>query len=65
MRLRLHRMGRTSGRRRRERGASSTEYALLAVLIAVFIIGSVTFFGQSTSDLFSRTCSSLPGSSSC
>lgn len=65
MRLRLHRSRRAAGGRRGERGASSVEYALIAFFIAVVIIGSVTFFGTSTSSLFTRTCSSLPGSSSC
>jgi Flp pilus assembly pilin Flp len=49
----------------RHRGASSVEYALIAFFIAVVIIGSVTYLGTSTSGLFTRTCSSLPGSSSC
>jgi Flp pilus assembly pilin Flp len=65
MRLRLQRTRRSRSGRRGERGASSIEYALIAFFIAVVIIGSVTFFGSSTSGLFTRTCSSLPGSSSC
>jgi Flp pilus assembly pilin Flp len=65
MRLRLQRMPRFGTGRRGERGASSSEYALIAFFIAVLIIGSVTFFGSSTRSLFTRTCSSLPGSSSC
>ena len=44
---------------RRERGASSVEYALLAALIAVMIIAAVTLFGQGTSGLFQKTCDSL------
>ena len=42
-----------------ERGASSTEYALLAVLIAVFIIGAVTALGGSVNDMFQNSCVSI------
>jgi len=34
--------------RRSERGASLVEYALLVALIAVVMIGAVTFLGEST-----------------
>lgn len=55
-----------TNRRRSQRGASSVEYALIAALIAVVIIGSVTFFGGATASLFQRTCSSMPqASASC
>ena len=46
-------------RRRTARGASSVEYALIAVLIAVAIIGVVTLFGGSTSGLFRSSCDSF------
>jgi Flp pilus assembly pilin Flp len=49
---------------RRERGASSVEYALLAALLAVAIIASVTFFGSATNGLFQRTCSSIASAQS-
>ena len=46
-------------RRRTEKGASAVEYAILVALIAIIIIGAVAFFGQRTSGLFLRTCSSV------
>jgi Flp pilus assembly pilin Flp len=45
---------------RDERGASSTEYALLAVLIAVVVIAAVMLLGSKTSGMFATTCQSLP-----
>jgi Flp pilus assembly pilin Flp len=53
---------------RNERGTSSTEYALLAVMIAVVIIAGVTFLGTRTNSLFQQACESVPsldGSSGC
>jgi pilus assembly protein Flp/PilA len=50
--------------RRGQRGASSVEYALIAALIAVVIIASVTFFGSATSNLFRTACTSLPSGTS-
>lgn len=44
---------------RRDRGASIVEYALLVALIAVVCIGAITFLGNSTSDNYSRSTSSL------
>jgi Flp pilus assembly pilin Flp len=41
------------------------EYALVATLIAVVIIGSVSLFGGATSGLFETTCQSFPNSSGC
>jgi pilus assembly protein Flp/PilA len=35
-----------------ERGATAVEYGLMVALIAVFIIGAVTFLGQSLDGLF-------------
>lgn len=43
----------------RERGASSVEYGLLLTGIAVIIIAAVFAFGDSVSDLFGSTCSSV------
>lgn len=54
---------RRTARRPDQRGATSTEYALLAVLIAVVIIAAVTLVGGKTAGLFQRTCDSLPSSS--
>ena len=45
---------------RDERGASAVEYALVAVLIAVFIIASVTMLGTRTSAMFKHSCESVP-----
>jgi pilus assembly protein Flp/PilA len=49
---------------RRERGASSVEYALLIGLIAIIIIVGVTLFGQGTGGLFQKTCDSLASAQS-
>ena len=46
-------------RTRSDRGASSVEYAILVALIALIILAAVSFFGQSTSGLFQKTCSSV------
>jgi pilus assembly protein Flp/PilA len=46
--------------RRNQRGASAVEYGLLAVLIAVVIIASVTVLGSRTSGMFQKACDSLP-----
>jgi Flp pilus assembly pilin Flp len=46
---------------RDERGATSSEYALLASLIAAFIIGSVTLFGLSLGDVYDRSCNDVAG----
>jgi Flp pilus assembly pilin Flp len=56
----------TTLRRRWQTGAASVEYALLAALVAVTIIGSLVLFAGGTTGLFQRTCESLPhASSSC
>ena len=47
-------------RTRDERGASAVEYALVAVLIAVFVIASVTMLGTRTSAMFKSSCESVP-----
>ncbi|NUS49899.1 MAG: Flp family type IVb pilin [Nocardioidaceae bacterium] len=53
------------GTRWSERGSTAVEYALIAALIALVIIGVVTVFGQRTNDLFEKSCQSFPNSSSC
>jgi pilus assembly protein Flp/PilA len=45
---------------RDERGASSVEYALLAVLIAVVVIAAVMLLGSKTRGMFDTACESLP-----
>jgi Flp pilus assembly pilin Flp len=55
-------------RSRDERGATSTEYALLAVMIAVVIITGVTLLGTRTAGMFQQACESVPsydGTSTC
>jgi pilus assembly protein Flp/PilA len=47
-------------RPRDERGASAVEYALVAVLIAVVIIASVTMLGTRTNAMFKASCESVP-----
>jgi pilus assembly protein Flp/PilA len=42
-----------------EDGATSVEYALMAALIALVVIGGVTALGVATNDLFGRPCSEL------
>lgn len=44
---------------RDERGATLVEYALLVALIAVVLMGAVTFIGGSASDSMSRSGSSI------
>jgi pilus assembly protein Flp/PilA len=43
-----------------EEGADATEYALLAALIAVAIIGTATTLGTSISGVFSTITAALP-----
>jgi pilus assembly protein Flp/PilA len=40
------------GSDRRDRGATAVEYGLMVALIAVVIIGGVTFLGKQVSSLF-------------
>jgi pilus assembly protein Flp/PilA len=42
-----------------DRGATSTEYALLVVFIAIAIVLGVTAFGQSLSGIFNQLASTL------
>lgn len=46
-------------RRRNERGASLVEYALLLALIAVVVMGAVSFFGNSTEGNFAKSKSCI------
>jgi Flp pilus assembly pilin Flp len=48
-----------AGSCRRDRGATSIEYALMAGLIAVVIVASVTLFGQNMIQLFQVPSSAL------
>jgi Flp pilus assembly pilin Flp len=54
-------------RGRSQRGASAAEYGLIAVLVAVVIIASVTLLGTRAGGLFQKTCASFPsaGASTC
>jgi pilus assembly protein Flp/PilA len=53
-------IGLRPSRRDPERGATSIEYALMVSLIAIVIIGGVTFFGQSVmSALFNGVATSI------
>ena len=42
-----------------DRGATSTEYALIAFLIAIVTLAAVAFLGRSTQGLFDRTATSV------
>ena len=46
-----------------ERGAVATEYALLLLLIALFIVASATLLGKAIADKFTSACNSLQGAS--
>ena len=46
--------------RRDEQGAVATEYALMAGLIAVVIVGGVTLFGGSVQALFQLVVDNWP-----
>ena len=47
-----------------ESGATAIEYALIAALIAVAIIGAVTLVGGNLADTFTSITNGLSGSSS-
>ncbi|MDU0312663.1 Flp family type IVb pilin [Phycicoccus sp. M110.8] len=47
------------GTRRGDHGATAVEYAIMASLIAVVIVGSVTIFGQNLIQLFQVPASAL------
>jgi pilus assembly protein Flp/PilA len=58
------RESRPNGRReldaRDDRGATAVEYGIMASLIAVVIVASVAFFGQSVKGLFELIVASHP-----
>ena len=45
---------------KREDGVTSSEYALIAALIALVIIGAVTIMGQATERTFSNVATQMP-----
>jgi Flp pilus assembly pilin Flp len=56
------------GQRLEERGATSTEYALLISLIALFIIGSLAAIGTNLTRIYDQSCgdvASVAGNSNC
>jgi len=67
LQVRLQMLAISSGRRyhthhgafRAERGASLVEYALLVALIAVVMVGAVTFLGDTTGASLDRSGSSI------
>lgn len=46
---------------KREDGASAIEYALIAGLIGIVIVGGATFLGEEINDIFNRIGNSLSG----
>ncbi len=46
---------------KREDGASAIEYALIAGLIGIVIIGGATFLGEEINDIFNRIGEALKG----
>ena len=46
---------------KREDGASAIEYAIIAGLIAVVIIGAATALGDQISETFNKITATLPG----
>ena len=46
--------------RRRERGATSAEYAIIIAGIAIVVIVAVILLGSSTLELFNRAATSVP-----
>lgn len=51
-------------RQREERGASATEYGLLAVAIAAVLVVIVFALGGVVQDLFSQSCDEVKGAAS-
>lgn len=47
--------------RRRQRGVTAIEYALIAGLIAVAIVGAVTFVGTTLSDFYGGVATQVSG----
>ena len=52
-------MIRLRGRVADEAGATSTEYALIAALIALVVIGGATLMGTRTSSLYDKPCTAM------
>ncbi|MGI6408192.1 MAG: Flp family type IVb pilin [Thiopseudomonas sp.] len=46
---------------KREDGASAIEYALIAGLIGIVIIGGATFLGEEINDIFNKIGTALQG----
>jgi len=49
----------SDGRRKRDRGASLVEYALLLALLVVVCIGALTFLGSATNTSYSTSGNSI------
>lgn len=43
-----------------EEGQGMAEYGLILVLVAISVIGAVTFFGSATNQLFQKAITSIP-----
>ena len=50
---------------RDEEGVTAIEYALIAALIAVVIIGAVTATGSQVNNVFTRVCGALTSGGTC
>lgn len=50
-----------AGDRRAERGATAVEYALMAGVIIIAVIGSVSLFTRSVGNMFTTYSSTIPG----
>lgn len=48
-----------------EEGVTAIEYALIAALIAIAVIATVTLVGTQLNSVFMRICNALKGSGSC
>ena len=48
-----------------EEGVTAIEYALIAALIAIAVIATVTLVGTQLNSVFMRVCNALKGSGSC
>ena len=48
-----------------EEGVTAIEYALIAALIAIAVIATVTLVGTQLNSVFLRICNALKGSGSC
>jgi pilus assembly protein Flp/PilA len=47
-----------------ESGASAAEYGLILALVAVVIVGGLTFLGNAMNDVFNRDASAINSTSS-